>query len=138
LAKREVDRLVRVAERNGNKRNLAIVLLLRHTGVRVGELCNLRLGDIVLSERKGSLLVCSGKGDKDRTIPLNHDVRQALAAYLAMRPHVGDDHLFIGQQGDPLQTDAVQLIVRKYAQRASLSGVSPARVALEPSSVPPT
>jgi hypothetical protein len=36
LPKREVDRLLRAAERDGNKRNLAVVLLLRHTGLRVG------------------------------------------------------------------------------------------------------
>src|SRR5579871_316954 len=39
LAKRDVDRLLRAAEREGNKRNHAILLLLRHTGLRVGELC---------------------------------------------------------------------------------------------------
>ena len=55
LPKRELDRLLRTAEQEGNKRNLAILLTLRHTGLRVGELCNLRLGDITISERKGSL-----------------------------------------------------------------------------------
>lgn len=125
LAKREVDRLVRAAEQDGNKRNLAVLLTLRHTGLRVGELCGLRLGDLSISERKGSVLVRSGKGDKDRTVPLNHDVRQALSAYLAVRPTISDDHLFIGQRGDPLQSDAVQLLIRKYARRAGLAGVTP-------------
>src|SRR5919199_706309 len=125
LAKREVDRLLREAEKAGNKRNLAILLLLRHTGLRVGELCNLRLSDISISERKGSVLVRSGKGDKDRIVPLNHDVRESLDAYLAVRPTVNDDHLFIGQRGEPLQTDAVQLVVRKFARRAGLAGVTP-------------
>ena len=124
LTKREVDRLLREAEKAQNKRNLAILLLLRHTGIRVGELCNLRLGDVTTSERKGSLLV-RGKGDKDRVLPLNADVRQALDAYRAVRPTVSDDHLFIGQRGEPLQPEAVQLIVRKYAQRAGLPGVTP-------------
>jgi site-specific recombinase XerD len=36
-----------------------------------------------------------------------------------------EDHLFMGQRRDPLQTEAVQLIVRTYAQRAGLSGVTP-------------
>ncbi len=125
LAKRELDRLVRAAEQDRNKRNLAVLLTLRHTGLRVGELCNLRLDDLAISERKGSLSVRSGKGDKDRTVPLNNDVRQALNAYLAVRPAIADKHVFIGQRGEPLQTDAVQLIVRKYARRAGLSGVTP-------------
>lgn len=125
LLKREADRLIRAAEQDGNKRNLAVVLTLRHTGLRVGELCALRLGDLSISERKGSLLVRSGKGDKDRRLPLNNDVRQALSAYLAVRPQTTDDHVFIGQRGQPLQPQAVQLIVRKYARRAGLTGVTP-------------
>ena len=51
LAKRDVDRLIREAERHADKRNLAILLTLRHTGLRVSELCNLRLGVVVISER---------------------------------------------------------------------------------------
>src|SRR5215208_3761570 len=45
LEKRDVDRLIRTVERHGNKRDLAIVLALRHTGVRVSELSNLALAD---------------------------------------------------------------------------------------------
>lgn len=125
LPKRDVDRLIREAERDGNKRNLAILLTLRHTGLRVAELCHLRLGDVAMSERKGQLLVHGGKGNKDRTIPLNNDVRLALTAYLAVRPALADDHLFVGQRGEPLQPQAVQLIVKKYARRAGLADVTP-------------
>lgn len=125
LAKRDLDRLLRAAEQDGNKRNLAILLTLRHTGLRVGELCHLRLADLAISERKGSLVVRSGKGDKDRVLPLNNDVRLALAAYLAVRPTTAADDVFIGQRSGPLQTDAVQLIVRKYARRAGLRDITP-------------
>jgi len=125
LAKREVDRLLRAAEQEGNKRNLAILLTLRHTGLRVGELCGLRLADVTLSERKGRLVVRSGKGDRDRVLPLNHDVRQALTTYLAIRPAVSADHLFIGQRGEPLRPQAVQNLVHKYARRGGLEGVTP-------------
>lgn len=125
LAKREADRLIRTVEQSGNTRDLAVLLTLRHTGVRVGELCALRISDLTFLDRKGSMLVRSGKGDKDRTIPLNHDAREALKAYLAHRPAATDDRVFIGQRGAPLQPEAVQLIVRKYAQRAGLGAVTP-------------
>ena len=75
LEKREVDRLVRMAERSGKKRDLALLQVLRHTGIRVGELCDLRLGDVDVSERKGNLTVRRGKGAKFRTIPLNSSIR---------------------------------------------------------------
>ncbi len=125
LLKRELDRLLRAAEQDGNKRNLAILLTLRHTGVRVGELCNLRLGDVVTSERKGEVRVRVGKGNKDRTVPLNNDVRRALTAYRDVRPTVASDHFFVGQRGTPLRPQGVQQVVAKYARRAGLPDVTP-------------
>jgi site-specific recombinase XerD len=125
LEKREVDRLIRAVEQGGRKRDLAIVLTLRHTGIRVSELAALRLGDIELSERKGQLTVRSGKGSKFRAIPLNVDVRRALEAYLAVRPQVADGHLFIGQRGEGLGPQAVENLVNKYARQAGLDGVTP-------------
>ena len=63
--KRDLDRLGReieaVAKPRVRARDLAVVALLRHTGLRVGELCRLRLRDVALSDRKGSLRVL-GKG----------------------------------------------------------------------------
>ena len=125
LSKREVDRLLREAERHGNKRNLAIVQLLRHTGLRVSGLCILRLGDVTLSARKGEVLVRGGKGNKDRTIPLNSDARRALDAYQAVRPRGTGDHLFVGQRGQPLQPQGVQIVVQKYSHRAGLPEGTP-------------
>src|SRR6266700_1822264 len=80
LEKRDVDRLIRIVERHGNTRDRAIVLTLRHTGIRVSELCSLTLGDVETSERKGTLTVRSGKGSKFRVLPLNLDARQAIAS----------------------------------------------------------
>jgi integrase/recombinase XerC len=125
LEKRAVDRLIRMAERDGNKRNLAILQTLRHTGIRVGELCALKLNDVVMSERKGSVTIRSGKGGKHREIPLNNDARKAIASYLEVRPTVSDDHLFIGQRGEGLKPQAVENVVKKYARLAGLEDVSP-------------
>src|SRR5215212_4285429 len=125
LEKRDVDRLIREAERGGSKRDLAIVQLLRHTGLRVGELVALKVGDVETSERKGAAVVRSGKGGKQRTVPLNVDGRRAIDAYKEVRPRVPSDYLFISQRGDGLQAQAVENLVKKYAQRASLEDVTP-------------
>ena len=45
--------LIRTVEKEQKKRDLAIVLTLRHTGLRVSELCALRLGDVELGDRAG-------------------------------------------------------------------------------------
>src|SRR4051812_30589672 len=95
LDKRDVDRLIRIVERHGNTRDLAIVLVLRHTGIRVSELSALMLGDVEASERKGTLTVRSGKGSKFRVLPLNVDARRAIPAYLKVRPTVSTDRLFV-------------------------------------------
>src|SRR3954471_11285471 len=125
LEKRDVDRLIRTVERHGNTRDLAIVLTLRHTGIRVSELSSLMLGDVEISERKGSLTVRSGKGSKFRILPLNVDARQAITAYLKVRPTVSADHLFIGQRGQGISSRAVELLVTKYARLAGLDDVTP-------------
>ena len=59
------------------------------------------------SERKGSLTVRSGKGSKFRVLPLNVDARQAITAYLKVRPTVSADHLFIGQRGQGVSSSGL-------------------------------
>lgn len=80
-----INALFREAGRSGRypKRNLALVMLLLQTGLRIGECAALNLEDIEFGEKAGKLLVRSGKGNKSRIIPLNGSARQALADYLA-------------------------------------------------------
>jgi site-specific recombinase XerD len=125
LEKRDIDRLIREAEHGGSKRDLAIVQLLRHTGLRVGELVALKVGDVETSERKGAVVIRSGKGGKQRTVPLNVDARRAVDVYKEVRPRVPSDKLFISQRGEGLQAQAVENLVKKYAGRAGLEDVTP-------------
>jgi len=125
LEKRDVDRLIRTVERHGSTRDLAIVLTLRHTGIRVSELSNLTLSDVEISERKGTLTVRSGKGGTFRVLPLNVDARRVIASYLEVRPTVSDTHLFMGQRGQGVSPRAVELLVTKYARLAGLEDVTP-------------
>jgi site-specific recombinase XerD len=131
FVKRDLDRLLReleaAAKPKARARDRAIVLTLRHTGIRVGELVGLRVRDLTLSDRKGSVRVM-GKGGKERRVPLNQTVRSALAAYLAergKRPDSGQyPELFLGQRG-PMGAHAVEKLVRKYAHRADLDALTP-------------
>jgi len=131
FVKRDLDRLLRTLEASAKPTSLvrdrAILLLFRHTGIRVGELVALRVRDVTLSDRKGSLRVL-GKGAKERTIPLNQTVRSVLAGYLTVRRDRLDggqySELFLGQRG-PVNRQAVEKLVRKYADRAGLEAFSP-------------
>ncbi len=129
--KREVNGLIRAVERYGRGadrvRDLAIILTLRHTGLRVGELVGLTLPDVTLGQRGGQLRV-RGKGNKERIVPLNHEVRHALAAWLATRAERPDqdeyEEVFLGQRG-PLSAHGVEVLVTKYAARAGLPALRP-------------
>ena len=129
--KREVNGLIRAVERYGRGadrlRDLAIILTLRHTGVRVGELVGLTLQDVTLGQRGGQLRV-RGKGNKERIVPLNHEVRQALAAWLVIRAERSDhdayEEVFLGQRG-PLSAHGVEVLVTKYARHAGLPTLRP-------------
>ncbi len=67
----------------------------------------------------------SGKGNNHRIVPLNNDARKAINEYLDVRPKIADDHLFIGQRGEPLRPQGVELLVKQYAKQAGLEDVTP-------------
>jgi site-specific recombinase XerD len=125
LDKRQVDRLIREAEKALRKRDVAILEVLRGTGIRVAELCALRRDDIEVNERSGSLIVRSGKGSRHRVVPLNLDVRRALSAYIEVRPKVATDSLFVGQRRHGLSARTVEHLVANYARLAGLEDVTP-------------
>jgi integrase/recombinase XerD len=106
-------------------RDAAIVKLILFTGLRVGEIVQLRMSDVILDERKGSVTVREGKGTKWRVIPLNAKARKALIDYLRLRPMVSSDCLFLGQRNEGIQSKTVQRAVQRYAKAAGLDGVTP-------------
>ncbi|UOR14179.1 MULTISPECIES: tyrosine-type recombinase/integrase [Halobacillus] len=108
----ERNRLVREVDRDGNKRDYAIILMLLYTGVRVRELVSLNRDDIQKSERKGEVRVI-GKGNRERIIPLNVEVRRALTDYLDQR---GDNQpaLFLSSRVKRISIRSVQTVLGKY------------------------
>ena len=121
----EVERLleaVRGKRPSLVKRDYAIIRLLLATGIKVGELVDLRLSDIRLGEDGGELTV----GSDRRCIPLDAATCAALRDYLRVRPaSPGDGNLFLSQEGRPISRRTVQRLVSAYAAEAGLKGVSP-------------
>jgi site-specific recombinase XerD len=81
--------------------------------------------DVHLGKVRGHLKAVSGKGDKDRTLPLNADVVAALRGYLDVRPKTADHHLFLGRTGKALTHDGLQYLVKKYGALAGIEGLHP-------------
>ena len=102
-------------------RDTAIVITLLHTGLRVHELCKLSLDDVEISARKGQTTV-TGKGFKQRTIPLSEPARAMLRQWLKHRPSSERNALFINQRGAPLKSRSVQRAVKRIANAAGLDG----------------
>lgn len=86
-----------------------------YTGLRVQELCDIRLKDLDISDRKGKVVVQSGKGGKYREVPLNLDARQSIQQYMAER-RSESHYLFITQRSPKMTTWAVQFILQKYSR----------------------
>lgn len=113
--------LVHVVREGGSLRDMAIIGLMLHAGLRVREVCTLRREDVVISERKGVLRV-TGKGNKVRQVPLNKTLRKILTNWLAINQ---EGPLFPNRFGQPITVDGVEKLFREYAYHAHLTGVTP-------------
>ena len=138
LDKHEQHRLIRAIENDlelakqkypkrwvTRRRDASLVLFLLHTGLRLSEAIELRMDDIQLSERKGSVLVQNGKGNKQRSVPLNSDARKAIQEWLEVRPQ--SDHLWMTVEGEheSLSGRTVQRILQRYAKAADVKELTP-------------
>jgi len=113
---------MRAVERCPSGRNRAIALLLYHTGMRVGECAALNVDDILISARKGEVIVRSGKGDRYREIPLNAEARKDVQAWLNERKQTWGNRvgaeLFLNRRGQRLSTRSIHEIVCELGREA--------------------
>lgn len=99
------------------KRDVAVLTLLYGCGLRIGEALALNRADAPQVPADGTVgtLVITGKGNKQRTVPVLPVVARAIADYLAACPFDGgpDDPLFLGARGRRLSPRAVQLQMQR-------------------------
>ena len=122
LDRKSLGALVRAVQRYGTPRDRALIALLIHSGVRVSEACGLKVADVVVNERSGSVVVRRGKGEKRREVPLNVTIRKVLSDYL--EGHPGGEWMFVSRRGKRLSTRAAERVVAKYAGIAGI-GATP-------------
>lgn len=127
LPKRDLRRLLRAVHASGNLRDIAVIEVLAGTGLRVGELLDLQVGDVALSERTGKLTVRRGKHGGYREVPLTTEVRTALQNYLVK--HAEADHpsapLWLGTRGELSHRSSIVRLLHKYAYQAEIEEFSP-------------
>lgn len=125
LTQDEVERLLDSFDLNNplEVRDKAMMETLYASGLRVSELCNLKLGDV--NEAEGYLKVRSGKGDKDRYVPIGDFAIEYIKKYRnevrSKTPFSNKTNfLFLGRRGEKLSRQYFFRQVRKYAHRAGI------------------
>jgi len=107
------------------ERDKLIIRFLLDTGVRVSELCGLRVGDVDLRNHRARVL---GKGSKERYVPIGKRLAKAVWRYLATRKVESSDPLFIDRAGSvPITRHAVWRLLKRAGKRAQVAHVHPHR-----------
>jgi integrase/recombinase XerD len=124
LSVQEVERLLAQPDATTplGLRDKAMMELMYSTGLRVSELCGLRLGDI---QFEVGCLRCIGKGDKERIVPVGRSALAIVEQYLkGARPQIlrerSSKFLFLGRLGGPLNRVAFWKTVSTYGRKAGL------------------
>lgn len=120
----DADRMARLLDIPGDgpivARDRAILELLYSSGLRLSELTALNLGDVHLADATVSV---TGKGGKDRIIPVGRFALQALEAWLAERSQLAgreETAMFVSQRGTRLKPRSVQARVEHWARRQGI------------------
>ena len=125
LTKNEIQKLLN-ATKKGDEEDAfayAVLNLLFSSGIRVSELVNLKLKNFKIEEK---LLMVTGKGIKDRYVPLRDEAIYAINDYLKKvrnlipRPLIDKEILFLNKNGRKYNRNSIYYLVRKYASIANI------------------
>jgi len=111
------------------ERNLAIVETMYSCGLRVSEAIGLQISNLYFNE---GFIRVSGKGDKERLIPIGEIAKKAISRYkdevrshLKIKPQF-EDILFLNRRGGKLSREMVFMIIKDLTQKAGIvKNVSP-------------
>lgn len=122
LTTEEIDRIIGAIDIHSHKgrRDSAMLEVLYSCGLRVSELTSLRLSDLFFGE--GYIRV-TGKGDKQRLVPVSTVARDKIQLYLEERPqkYAGVETVFLNNRGSALTRVMVFTIIRQVACRAGIT-----------------
>ena len=120
----DADRMARLLEISGDgpivARDRAILELLYSSGLRLAELIGLDIGDVDLADQTVRV---TGKGNKDRIVPVGRHARHAVFEWLKLRGAFasGDGKaMFISKQGNRLSPRSVQARVSYWGRRQGI------------------
>jgi len=104
-------------------RDRALLELMYAAGLRVSELCSLKVSDVDID---GAIVTCHGKGSKQRRIPIGKSAVHWVQRYLAVRERLGSGSpiLFLNR-GRGLSRQIAWSIIKSHAAQAQVPDISP-------------
>ena len=131
LSIQEIDDIEHVIDKSKTQgvRDVAIIEMLYSCGLRISELCNLKMSELFLEE--GYIRV-HGKGRKERLVPIGEQAIEKLRQWFVIRTGVKakpghEDYVFIStKRGTKLSRITLFVYIKDYAQRAGIQkNISP-------------
>lgn len=102
--------------------NQALIIIMVESGLRISEVCNLRLMDLPGYHGKQQLQIIDGKGGIDRVVDISDDLAVFLDFYvLSYKSGCGQENwLFRSEQGGRLSTGSARVKIKRLAVRAGV------------------
>jgi integrase/recombinase XerD len=127
LTEEEMERLLSAPDvsTDDGVRDRAMMELLYAAGLRVSELVGLKRADLNLD---AGLVICHGKGSKERRVPIGKSATHWLQQYAAVRSRQGHGNkpqLFLSSLGRPLTRHFAGTMMKRYTLALGLKHVSP-------------
>lgn len=102
-------------------RDYTMMVVLFETGMRISELCRLKLGDLFFKEQE--IRIMKGKGGKARRVPFQQTCAKIVRKYLDLRGDLETDMLFVNISNEGISTRALQDKMHDYGKAAGIQGV---------------
>ncbi len=130
LSVTEIDKLIHCIDKTTflGIRNRAIIEILYSCGLRVTELCNIKIGDLFLDD---DLLKVMGKGFKERLVPIGGNAKDYLKSYLSnyrynYKAKIKDNEIFLSKNGKKLTRARINQILKACCKQADIEkNISP-------------
>ncbi|MDZ5474150.1 tyrosine-type recombinase/integrase [Bacillus sp. 31A1R] len=115
FTKRQLERLLKTPDITQfiGLRDLAIMLTFAHVGLRLKELCFLRVQDVSF-DGKGELIIQQAKNRYARRVPMTSRLKAVLKAYVEERGAIDTDILFVNVDNAPINARTVQERLKHY------------------------
>ena len=125
LTTNEIDKIINsIDDKSKNKlRNIALLEVLYSCGLRVSELITLKISDLFFKE---SLIKVTGKGNKERFVPISDEAKNYIDNYIIQKRNLQkikkshEDTLFINERGTGLTRVMIYLIINDLNKIADI------------------